>query len=712
MNDKIIFEEIDNFFNNQKDFLINICNSFDGHNLTSQKDSRDIYFEKQIRKAHKLDDIIPLLGATKYEQIELGSLFTSDRTILKSIVFLYEGLSFGYLIKSKKWNRESEEISANFVLWNDIESVSINFSPDKENKNAEIIFLLKKSKQAFNISNTFLFSIDTNLNTERSLTLFVKLLNNIVNRIHTQQSETSNNFKNFVGEKMTPLIENKKYSEAYTILVSNSKYKSDLNYFFYKAELLFFLEKYDDASAIINAELSTALDENPEYLDLKLECLSAVNGNYDAINLLVEKIDIYKNNKRDYQKTIDRYYQKYLENFISVPYQERKVLLISNDSNYLKTANFVVIKQDKLPKISFPLNHPKNDELYVGHPFNPSIYLPILEYDYELLNDRISELCYLLQCLGATYIEIRNDKSTTNYTQQDNFISTENGLKGKVVTANADYSNTSNSNNTLGNIIKIARTQKLTPHNTPFIPNGLIWYQSEPSWQRLVHQRLSGSLIEHEETIYSKTTQVLNNEDIKNITLEIGNYVNALKSKVDKTGIEKLNNQADSQWTVIVHFKPLQEFNTYEISAQEITFTSNKTITESSKSVSDCEQEYLKEVQFMLEDDNQIDEKEKSILNRFRVKYGLSEDRAFELENSIKKNQQNDLNSEELEYLGELNNILEGEKTIDTKSRRLLDRFSVLLGIGKDRVVVLEKIYLSENYNTLKISSNSLDSKL
>ena len=114
----------------------------------------------------------------------------------------------------------------------------------------------------------------------------------------------------------------------------------------------------------------------------------------------------------------------------------------------------------------------------------------------------------------------------------------------------------------------------------------------------------------------------------------------------------------------------------------------------------------------MLEDDNQIDEKEKSILNRFRVKYGLSEDRAFELENSIKKNQQNDLNSEELEYLGELNNILEGEKTIDTKSRRLLDRFSVLLGIGKDRVVVLEKIYLSENYNTLKISSNSLDSKL
>ena len=83
------------------------------------------------------------------------------------------------------------------------------------------------------------------------------------------------------------------------------------------------------------------------------------------------------------------------------------------------------------------------------------------------------------------------------------------------------------------------------------------------------------------------------------------------------------------------------------------------------------------------------------MLNRFRIKFGISEDRAFELENSLKINRKDDLFSEEREYLDELSNILEGEKIIDAKSRRLLTRISALLGITEERVVELEKIHFS-----------------
>ncbi|MBR6111052.1 MAG: hypothetical protein U0K71_08415 [Paludibacteraceae bacterium] len=46
--------------------------------------------------------------------------------------------------------------------------------------------------------------------------------------------------------------------------------------------------------------------------------------------------------------------------------------------------------------------------------------------------------------------------------------------------------------------------QTFTPSNKPFVPENMVWYDDEPSWQRLVSQRLSGGLTSHEERIETK----------------------------------------------------------------------------------------------------------------------------------------------------------------------------------------------------------------
>ena len=69
-----------------------------------------------------------------------------------------------------------------------------------------------------------------------------------------------------------------------------------------------------------------------------------------------------------------------------------------------------VLKINKLPAIQFPSAHPQTDETYVCHPFNKKLYIPISNYEKELLHDRINEYCYVLQCLGAT------EYSAVNYT--------------------------------------------------------------------------------------------------------------------------------------------------------------------------------------------------------------------------------------------------------------------------------------------------------
>ena len=106
------------------------------------------------------------------------------------------------------------------------------------------------------------------------------------------------------------------------------------------------------------------------------------------------------------------------------------------------------------------------------------------------------------------------------------------------------------------------------------------------------------------------------------------------------------------------------------------------------------EKQYMDEVRYMLEDDGKIDEKENRILERFRQKFNLSEDRANELKNILLSAV--DLNSQELEYLKEYETFIQ-DGDIKERERRLLNRVANLLGISEDRALEIENKYNIKN---------------
>ena len=101
----------------------------------------------------------------------------------------------------------------------------------------------------------------------------------------------------------------------------------------------------------------------------------------------------------------------------------------------------------------------------------------------------------------------------------------------------------------------------------------------------------------------------------------------------------------------------------------------------------DDEARYLEEVRFMLEDDGQIDERERTILERFRTRYNITPERAKELEAQAITSAQ--LTPAEQEYLEEYKNSLQNGE-ISERERRLLNRLATALGIDEARVAVLE----------------------
>lgn len=105
--------------------------------------------------------------------------------------------------------------------------------------------------------------------------------------------------------------------------------------------------------------------------------------------------------------------------------------------------------------------------------------------------------------------------------------------------------------------------------------------------------------------------------------------------------------------------------------------------------LTEAEQEYLDELREFMEDDAEITPRERKMLERHRLKLGISEERAKELEASLLHPQ---LTEVEQEYLDELREAFEDGADITPRERKMLERHRLKLGISEERAKELEKM--------------------
>lgn len=101
------------------------------------------------------------------------------------------------------------------------------------------------------------------------------------------------------------------------------------------------------------------------------------------------------------------------------------------------------------------------------------------------------------------------------------------------------------------------------------------------------------------------------------------------------------------------------------------------------------EQEYLNEVKETIEDYDEIGPKERKRLEKTRMRLGISESRAAEIEASICQPQ---LTDEEKEYLDEVREVRKDYDGISQKERKYLEKTRIRLGISIERANELEKL--------------------
>lgn len=144
------------------------------------------------------------------------------------------------------------------------------------------------------------------------------------------------------------------------------------------------------------------------------------------------------------------------------------------------------VAKSEATQLAFPPGHPRDGILYVGHPARPELYYAAADFHRFTFEHKVSEAINLLMHLGARHIRIER---VTGWSRE--FAArltiplspTGDGIGGEAGTGRS----------TASSLLYEAR---LLGTATPRLPEQLVWYPHEPTWQSIARGRIDFGLRE------------------------------------------------------------------------------------------------------------------------------------------------------------------------------------------------------------------------
>lgn len=373
--------------------------------------------------------------------------------------------------------------------------------------------------------------------------------------------------------------------------------------------------------------------------------------------------------------------KKFIDN---VDFDDRKYVFIGrnrqqiagtyqlNDNKRIVNWIFTI---DQLPiDMFFPLGRPQTG-LYMAHPVKTDRYYPMKGAEEILFMEKVREFCWLVQCLGATEVSFHSNKGLSVSQGMGSSMNVNAEVGVRKVSVGGGYSNSMKRDESYTSNQQVELVQHFSPKKQAYCPNDLIWLDSDPAWQMLLKQRLEGGILEYTYKISSSETCQISTSEMEEVKANFEYIMVKANGSYNSSTDNTFSRHEDTEWSLHVKFAPLEE----------LAKQSSNHKTEALK-FSDEEIEYFDMVKECLED-GEIGVRERKLLDKIRVKNGISEERAKELEATLSAPQ---LTDDEKEYLEAFKDACEDGKVSD-KQRRLLEKLRVMYGISEERAREIEK---------------------
>lgn len=142
--------------------------------------------------------------------------------------------------------------------------------------------------------------------------------------------------------------------------------------------------------------------------------------------------------------------------------------------------NVLSVSRSESAVLQFPPGHPQDGVLYVGHPAVREIYYPTAQFHRLTFEHKLSEAIELLMALGAIEINVEHQVGWGREFSTNLDVPT--GKVGEQIGTTAGR-DTEKQRHLLFQI-------SLEGISDPSVPNELVWYPHEPTWQQVAKGRI------------------------------------------------------------------------------------------------------------------------------------------------------------------------------------------------------------------------------
>jgi hypothetical protein len=145
----------------------------------------------------------------------------------------------------------------------------------------------------------------------------------------------------------------------------------------------------------------------------------------------------------------------------------------------------LTVTQAEVAALRFPVGHPRRKVVYVGHPVDPTTYVPVAYFHTFLFEHKVAEALRLMRSLGADSVDVvrvEGWNSGAGITLQAPVP----GAEQVQVGASGGAQQRSGQS--------VMTRMRLRPSGRPQVPENLVWLPHEPLWQEVVDARLNSRL--------------------------------------------------------------------------------------------------------------------------------------------------------------------------------------------------------------------------
>ncbi|KAB0663573.1 hypothetical protein F6V25_16360 [Oryzomonas japonica] len=163
----------------------------------------------------------------------------------------------------------------------------------------------------------------------------------------------------------------------------------------------------------------------------------------------------------------------------AVVYSSKKALESFGDASN-KGLDIKLVPISISDHLDLPVGHPRKNTLYAGHPSFPKSYIPVADFHRTVFENKFSEIISILMHLGAKSIHVEHESGWGQ--EFSSKLSVGIPSEGLVVglEGGADKNNSR----------KILYKANFSGTDKPALPDNLIWFPHEPTWQQVSDGRI------------------------------------------------------------------------------------------------------------------------------------------------------------------------------------------------------------------------------